>query len=110
MACSKVNFIYLLTYLLTPWCTVLFKANWFAASQEIPRISRNPKVHYRTHKVNFTFPKFSSRWFLPALVPVGKAVLAVAEMARLRTAWDLMAEEELQVAEWNDHTARRSGC
>ena len=26
------------------------EANWFAASQEIPRISRNPKVHYRTHK------------------------------------------------------------
>ena len=25
-------------------------ANWFAASQEIPRISRNSKVHYRTHK------------------------------------------------------------
>ena len=25
-------------------------ANWFAASQEIPRISGNPKVHYRTHK------------------------------------------------------------
>jgi len=25
-------------------------ANWFAASQEIPRISQNPKVHYRTHK------------------------------------------------------------
>ena len=25
-------------------------AIWFAASQEIPRISRNPKVHYRTHK------------------------------------------------------------
>ena len=24
--------------------------NLFAASQEIPRISRNPKVHYRTHK------------------------------------------------------------
>jgi len=24
-------------------------ANRFAASQEIPRISRNPKVHYRTH-------------------------------------------------------------
>ena len=27
-----------------------WKANWFAASQEITRISRNPKVHYRTHK------------------------------------------------------------
>ena len=25
-------------------------ADWFAASQEIPRISRNPNVHYSTHK------------------------------------------------------------
>ena len=25
-------------------------ANWFAAGQKIPRISRNPNVHYRTHK------------------------------------------------------------
>ena len=25
-------------------------ANWFAASQKIPQISRNPKVHYRTYK------------------------------------------------------------
>ena len=27
-----------------------WEANWFAASQKIPRISRNPKVHFRTHK------------------------------------------------------------
>jgi len=27
-----------------------WEANLFAASQEIPRISRNLKVHYRTHK------------------------------------------------------------
>ena len=36
------------TYLLhgaSPW-----EANWFAASQEIPRISQNLNVHYRTHK------------------------------------------------------------
>jgi hypothetical protein len=25
-------------------------ANWFAANEEIPRISRNVKVHYHTHK------------------------------------------------------------
>ena len=28
-----------------------WEANWSAASQEIPRISRNPKVYYRTHKL-----------------------------------------------------------
>ena len=27
-----------------------WELNWFAASQETPRISRNRKVHYRTHK------------------------------------------------------------
>ena len=27
-----------------------WEASWFTASQEIPRISRNPKVHYRTYK------------------------------------------------------------
>ena len=42
----------LLTYLLTHSMvqSPSWDANWFAASQEIPRISRNPKVHYRTHK------------------------------------------------------------
>ena len=43
---------YLLTYLLTYSMvqSPSWEANWFAASQEIPRISRNPNVHYRTHK------------------------------------------------------------
>src|SRR5215813_11953437 len=41
----------LLTYLLTPWSRVLLeKLTGSAASQEIPRILRNPKVHHRTHK------------------------------------------------------------
>ena len=38
----------ILTYLMVQ--SPSWEANWFAASQEIPRISQNPKVHYRTHK------------------------------------------------------------
>jgi len=37
-------------YLLTPCSTVLREANRFSASQEIPSILWNPKVHYRIHK------------------------------------------------------------
>jgi len=40
--------IYLLTHSMVQ--SLSWEANRFAASQEIPRISRNPKVHYRTHK------------------------------------------------------------
>ena len=40
------------------WCILTYsmvqspswEGNWFAARQEIPLISRNPKVHFRTHK------------------------------------------------------------
>ena len=42
------NFVYLLNYSMVQ--SPSWEANWFAASQQIPRISRNPKVHYRTHK------------------------------------------------------------
>ena len=40
--------VYLLTYSMVQ--SPSREANWFAASQEIPRILWNPKVHYRTHK------------------------------------------------------------
>ena len=53
---NRWEFLDLLTYLLTYLRTYSmvqspsWEANWFAASQETHRISRNPKVHYRTHK------------------------------------------------------------
>ena len=48
----KLGPLNLLTYLLT-YSMVQSPSRediWFAVSQEIPRISRNPIVHYRTHK------------------------------------------------------------
>ena len=44
---------YLLTYAMVQ--SPSWETNWFAASQEIPRISRNPNVHCRTQKCPPTF-------------------------------------------------------
>ena len=44
-----IKLIYLLIYLLQG-AESFVRSNWFAASQGIPPISRNRKVHYRTHK------------------------------------------------------------
>jgi len=44
----KLRVTYSLTYSMVQ--SPSREANWFAASQEIPRISRNSNVHYRTHK------------------------------------------------------------
>jgi len=53
------NITYLITYSMVQ--SPSWEANWFAASQEIPRISRNPKIHYRTHKR----PPLSLSWASP---------------------------------------------
>jgi len=45
---TRLLLTHLLTYSMVQ--SPSWEANWFVASQEIPRISRNPKVHYRTHK------------------------------------------------------------
>jgi len=54
--CTCFHTAYLLTYLPTYLLTYSMvqspssEANWSAASQEFPHISRKPKVHYRTQK------------------------------------------------------------
>ena len=45
---TLTDITYLLTYSMEQ--SPSWEANWFAASQEIPRILWNPKVHYRIHK------------------------------------------------------------
>ena len=48
VACPTLQYFSTLTYSMVQ--SPSWEANWFAASQEVPRISGNPKVHYRTHK------------------------------------------------------------
>jgi len=59
LAIIILNIISMLTYS-SVQCPS-WEANGFAASQEIPRISRNPKVHYRTHKHVFCQLRFKIR-------------------------------------------------
>jgi len=48
---TRLKHVQRLTYLLTPWSRVLLeKLTGSAASQEISRTLRNPKVHHRIHK------------------------------------------------------------
>ena len=48
LAGSGCSFLISLTYSMEQ--SPSWEANWSAASQEIPRILWNPKVHHRTHK------------------------------------------------------------
>ena len=53
-ALDTTTVIYLLTYSMVQ--SPSWEANWLAASQEIPRISRKAKVRYHTHKCLPTVP------------------------------------------------------
>jgi hypothetical protein len=57
---------YLLTYLLTHSMeqSSSLEANKFSASQEIPRILWNPKVHYRNHKCHLSLSSIQVRGLL----------------------------------------------
>jgi hypothetical protein len=53
----KMQLTYLLTYSMEQ--SPSWEANWFVASQEIPRVLWNPKVHHRTQKRPLPVPILS---------------------------------------------------
>jgi hypothetical protein len=58
--------MHLLTYSMVQ--SPSWEANWFAASQEIPRSLWTPKVHYRTHKPPERFFYMPQSWDMGQII------------------------------------------
>ena len=82
---DKLKLFTTITYLLTPWSTVLLeKLTGFAANQEIPRILWNPEVHYRTHKRPPPVPILSQLHPVPKSLPTSwRSILILSSHLRL---------------------------
>ena len=72
------------SYLLNPWSRVLLeKQTGFAASQEIPSISRNPKVHHRIHKSRHLSLSWASSIQSPPHPTSRRSILILSSHLRL---------------------------
>jgi hypothetical protein len=66
-----------------------WEANWFAASQEIPRVLWNPKVPHLTHKGPPRIPILSQR--NPVLTPTSHFLFLVTRYVKIHKyciVWD----------------------